>query len=103
MEAKSQVPVQEDRFSIVERVARIVSNVRGAKPDYARLAAELSPAIPFDLFGIVLLRHDRQAARVTVCAREGEQWVSRYHQLPLSDSMLERVLEAASPLNEAEC
>lgn len=102
MEAKSQVSVQEDRFSIVERVARIVSNVRGAKPDYARLAAELSPAIPFDLFGIVLLRHDRQAARVTVCAREGEQWVSRYHQLPLSDSMLERVLEAASSANSIE-
>ncbi len=92
MEAKSHSPVQEDRFSIVERVARIVSNVRGAKPDYARLAAELAPAIPFDLFGVVLLRHDRQAARVTVCVREGERWVARYHQLPLADSMLERVL-----------
>jgi signal transduction histidine kinase/GAF domain-containing protein len=97
MEAKSQTPLQEDRFSIVERVARIVSNVRGAKPDYARLAAELSPAIPFDIFGIVLLRHDRQAARVTVCAREGERWVARYHQLPLHDSMLERVLESSVP------
>lgn len=102
MEAKSQVTAQEDRFSIVERVARIVSNVRGAKPDYARLAAELSPAIPFDLFGIVLLRHDRLAARVTVCAREGERWVAHYHQLPLNDSMLERVLEAASLASTVE-
>jgi len=50
MEIRTQAPTQE-QSSIVERVARIVSRVRGAKPDYARLAAELEPAIPFDVFG----------------------------------------------------
>ena len=94
MEAKIQTHLQEDTFSIVERVARIVSNVRGTKTDYAYLASELAPAFPFDVFGVVLLRHDRQAVRVTVCTREAEGWVSRYHQHPLSDSMLERVLGA---------
>ncbi|HYX48954.1 MAG TPA: hypothetical protein VE843_04390, partial [Ktedonobacteraceae bacterium] len=60
MEIRTRPPTQE-QSAIVERVARIVSRVRGAKPDYARLAAELEPAIPFDVFGIVLIRHDRQS------------------------------------------
>ena len=64
METRTRPPTQE-QSAIVERVARIVSRVRGAKPDYARLAAELEPAIPFDVFGIVLLRHDREAVRVS--------------------------------------
>lgn len=89
-QGKAQAPVA-DGSNILERVARLISSVRGAKPDYAHLAAELEPAFPFDLFGIVLLRHDRQAVRVTVCEREGESWVAHYHQLPLADSMMERV------------
>jgi signal transduction histidine kinase/GAF domain-containing protein len=89
-QGKAQAPVA-DESNILERVARLISSVRGAKPDYAHLAAELEPALPFDLFGIVLLRHDRQAVRVTVCEREGESWVAHYHQLPLADSMMERV------------
>jgi signal transduction histidine kinase/GAF domain-containing protein len=89
-EAEIQTHLQEDTFSIVERVARIVSNVRGTKTDYAHLASELAPVFPFDLFGVVLLRHDRQAVRVIVCTREAGRWVSHYHQHPLADSMLER-------------
>jgi GAF domain-containing protein len=81
-----------DESAIVERVARIISSVRGTKPDYTRLAAELAPAIPFDVFGVVLLRHDRQAVRVTVCWREGESWKARYHQHPLAESRAEQVL-----------
>src|SRR6266568_6662303 len=91
MEAKTQTPTLKES-TIVERVARIVSSVRGTKPDYTHLAAELEPAIPFDIFGIVLLRHDRQAVRVTVCQREANSWVAMYHQHPLSGSMLEQVL-----------
>jgi signal transduction histidine kinase/GAF domain-containing protein len=85
-------PVVEES-TLLERVARLISSVRGAKPDYAHLAAELEPALPFDLFGIVLLRHDREAVRVAVCQREGEDanWVARYHQHPLVDSMVERI------------
>src|SRR5579864_6766565 len=109
MEARIQTRLQEDTFSIVERVARIVSNVRGTKTDYAHLASELAPAIPFDLFGVVLLRHDREAVRVIACMRASEGWVSRYHQHPLADSMLERILkqttdapaEAGSPDTDA--
>ncbi|MEO6890322.1 MAG: ATP-binding protein [Ktedonobacteraceae bacterium] len=78
--------------AIVERVARIVSSVRGTKPDYTGLAAELAPAIPFDVFGVVLLRHDRQAVRVTVCRREGDAWVALYHQHPFEGSKVEQVL-----------
>src|SRR5437867_7016573 len=70
----------EAKATIVERVARIVSSVRGAKPDYTHLAADLEPAIPFDVFGVVLLRHDRLAVRVTVCQREARSWVAQYHQ-----------------------
>ncbi len=125
MEANSHTSYNQDdatrkleESAIIERVARIVSSVRGAKPDYTRLAAELAQAIPFDVFGIVLLRHDRQAARLTICLREagrsGEnehrevdgvdrtnemlRWVMRHHQHPLKDSMLERMLDAREPL-----
>src|SRR5712691_10962958 len=91
METRTQPPTQE-QSAIVERVARIVSRVRGAKPDYARLAAELEPAIPFDVFGIVLLRHDREAVRVVVCTHEADGWIAQYHQHPLRDSMVENIL-----------
>jgi signal transduction histidine kinase/GAF domain-containing protein len=66
MEVHTTAP---EEFAIIERVARIVSSVRGTKPDYTRLAGELEQAIPFDVFGVVLLRHDRQAVRVAVCHR----------------------------------
>jgi signal transduction histidine kinase/GAF domain-containing protein len=96
MEARIQTPTIEES-SIVERVARIVSSGhewRGTKPDYTRLAAELEPAIPFDVFGIVLLRHDRQAVRITVCVRGTDaSWVEQYHQHPLEDSMTQRLLQ----------
>jgi len=92
MESRTQAPTQE-QSAIVERVARIVSRVRGTKPDYARLAAELEPAIPFDVFGIVLLRHDREAVRVAVCTHEADGWVANYHQHPLKDSMVEHILQ----------
>ncbi len=91
METRTQPPTQE-QSAIVERVARIVSRVRGIKPDYARLAAELEPAIPFDVFGIVLLRHDREAVRVVVCTHEADGWIAHYHQHPLKDSMVEYIL-----------
>jgi GAF domain-containing protein len=77
-------------------VARIVSNVRGSHTDYAHLASELAPAFPFDLFGVVLLRHDRQAVRVIACTREAGAWVAHYHQHPLASSMLERFLSQAA-------
>ncbi len=88
-----------EEFAIVERVARIVSSVYGARPDYTRLAAELAQAISFDVFGIVLLQHDRKAVRVTVCQRQTgvlgsevpQQWVAHYHQHPFTDSMLQRL------------
>lgn len=89
-QGKTQAPAIEES-NILERIARLISSVRGVKPDYSRLAAELAPAVPFDLFGIVLLRYDRQAVRVALCQREGERWAARYHQLPLADSMMERV------------
>ncbi len=92
MEIRTRPPTQE-QSAIVERVARIVSRVRGAKPDYARLAAELEPAIPFDVFGIVLLRHDREAVRVVVCTHEADGWIAHYHQHPLKDSMVENILQ----------
>lgn len=93
MEARTSTSTLEES-AIIERVARIMFSVRGAKQDYTRLAAELEQAVPFDVFGVVLLRHDRQAVRVTVCYREGGDWISRRHQHPLSDSRLERVLQA---------
>ncbi|GCE17232.1 sensor histidine kinase [Dictyobacter kobayashii] len=93
MEARTHTSALEES-AIIERVARIVFSVRGAKPDYTVLAAELESAVPFDVFGVVLLRHDRQAVRVTVCQREeGGAWKARLHQHPLTDSMLEQVLQ----------
>jgi signal transduction histidine kinase/GAF domain-containing protein len=100
-QGKAQAPVA-DESNILERVARLISSVRGVKPDYAHLAAELEPALPFDLFGIVLLRYDRQAVRVTVCERTAEHWVARYHQLPLADSMVERVSRQFVPDREEQ-
>src|SRR6266704_5773210 len=95
MDAKTHTPTLKES-TIVERVARIVSSVRGTKPDYTHLAAELEPAIPFDVFGVVLLRHDRQAVRVTVCQKEKSIWVAQNHQHPLAGSMVEQLL--LSPL-----
>jgi len=92
MEARSYTSTLEES-AIVERVARIVSSVRGTKPDYTRLAAELEQTIPFDIFGVVLLRHDRQAVRVVVCRRESDAWRAYTHQLPREESMLARVLQ----------
>ena len=92
MEIRTRPPTQE-QSAIVERVARIVSRVRGAKPDYARLAAELEPAIPFDVIGFALLRHDKEAVRVVVCTRENDGWIAHYHQHPLKDSMVENILQ----------
>ncbi len=91
MEAKTQTPTVSES-TIIERVARIVSNMRASKPDYASLAAELEPAIPFDVFGVVLLRHDRLAMRVTLCQRAGVRWAAEYHQHPFADSMLEQLI-----------
>src|SRR5258708_1934636 len=85
-----------EESTIVERVARIVSSVRTVKPDYTRLATELEQAVPFDAFGVVLLRHDQQSLRVTVCRREETgsltRWVAHHMQHPLIDSMLESVI-----------
>lgn len=92
MEARIHTSALEES-AIIERVARIVFSVRGTKPDYTRLAAELEPAVPFDVFGVVLLRHDRQAVRITACERGADGWVARPHQHPLIDSMLECVLQ----------
>ena len=99
MEAKTHTPTLKES-TIVERVARIVSSVRGTKPDYTHLAAELEPAIPFDVFGVVLLRHDRQAVRVTVCQKENGFWLAQRHQHPLEGSMAEQVLR--SPMTVVE-
>src|SRR5256884_3637852 len=99
MEAKTHTPTLKES-TIVERVARIVSSVRGTKPDYTHLAAELEPAIPFDVFGVVLLRHDRQAVRVTVCQKEKGSWLAQHHQHPLEGSMVEQVLR--SPMTVVE-
>ncbi len=93
MEARSNTSTFEES-AVVERVARIVSSVRGTKPDYTRLAAELEQAIPFDVFGVVLLRHDRQAVRVVVCRRESGAWRAFKHQLPREESMLARILQS---------
>lgn len=92
MEERLHTSIFEE-LAVVERVARIVSSVRGTRPDYTRLAAELEQAISFDVFGIVLLRHDRQAVRVVICRREGGSWQTLQHQLPSEESMLEQVLQ----------
>lgn len=99
MEARTYSSTLEES-AIIERVARIVSSVRGTKPDYARLAAELEQAIPFDIFGVVLLRHDRQAVRVIACRREADTWAIFHHQHPLADSKLEQMLQAPALLVE---
>ncbi|GHO42971.1 ATP-binding protein [Ktedonospora formicarum] len=91
MDARTNTSTVEES-AIIERVIRIVTSVRDAKPNYALLAAELEQAIPFDVFGVVLLRHDRQAVRVAVCRREGREWRVFPHQHPLQGSMLEQVL-----------
>ena len=91
MEAKTQTPTIQES-TIVERVARVVSSVRGSKPDYTLLATELEPAIPFDVFGVVLLRHDRQAVRVTVCECVNGFWRATHHQHPLEGSKVSRIL-----------
>jgi signal transduction histidine kinase/GAF domain-containing protein len=101
METRTQPPTQE-QSAIVERVARIVSRVRGVKPDYARLAAELEPAIPFDVFGIVLLRHDREAVRVVVCTHEADGWIAHHHQHPLKDSMVEYIFQRSKTVQYQE-
>ncbi len=93
MEARRYTDAREES-AIIERVVRIVSSVRGAKPDYTRLAAELEQAIPFDVFGVVLLRHDRQAVRVTICQREAGMWAASYHQHPCADSKLELMMQS---------
>lgn len=92
MEAQTQAPTLEES-TIVERVARIVSSVRGKNSDYTRLASELESSVPFDIFGVVLLRHDRQAVRVMVCQQESERWKPQNHQHPFKDSMVEQVLK----------
>lgn len=92
MEAKTKTHTVSES-TIIERVARIVSNMRASKPDYTSLAAELQPAIPFDSFGVVLLRHDRLAVRVTLCQQVDGRWKDTYHQHPFEDSMLEQLVQ----------
>lgn len=87
-----------EESAVIERVIRIVTSVRDAKPNYALLAAELEQAIPFDVFGVVLLRHDRQAVRVAVCRREEQEWRVFPHQHPIHGSMLEQMLVSPIPL-----
>lgn len=103
MEAKTHLhlPTTEESV-IVERVLRIVSSVRGSKPDYARVAAELEPAIPFDVFGIVLLWHDREAVRIIACERRAGSWFSNYHQHPLQGSNVEQLLQQISSSSPVE-
>lgn len=103
MEARTHLhlPTTEESV-IVERVLRIVSSVRGSKPDYARLAAELEPAIPFDVFGIVLLWHDREAVRIIACERRAGAWFSNYHQHPLQGSKVEQSLQQLSSSPKVE-
>src|SRR5215469_5366515 len=81
-----------DELVMMERIARIVSSVRGAKTDYTRLAAELEHAVSFDIFAVVLLRHDHEAVRVMVCQRASQGgWSTDYHQRPFRDSLLEHM------------
>jgi signal transduction histidine kinase/transcriptional regulator with GAF, ATPase, and Fis domain len=87
-----------DELVMMERVARIVSSVRGAKTDYTHLAAELEHAVSFDIFGVVLLRHDREAVRVMVCQRASQGWTTDYHQRPFRDSLLERMRQEPTPI-----
>ena len=88
METKIHI-VEES--AIFEHIARIVSSVRGAKSDYTHLASELEQAIPFDIFGVVLLQQDRQALRITICEREGDTWRADYHRHPFTDLKMEQI------------
>ncbi len=96
MEARTSHSAFADS-AVMEHVADIISSVRGTKPDYTLLASGLEHVFPFDIFGIVLLRHDRQAVRVTTCQRENGVWSASYHQHPLTDSMLEQLLQTPPP------
>ena len=88
-----------EELTLVERLARVVSSIQGLHPDYAFLASELTHALPFDVLGIVLLRHDGQAVRVTICVHdeltmyEGlpECWRVQTHQHPFTGSMFEHL------------
>ncbi len=83
-----------DESAVFERIARIVTSVRGAKSDYTRLAAELEQAVPFDVFGVILLQYDHQAVRVTICEREtDDSWKAVYHRHPFADSKMEQMLQ----------
>src|SRR5439155_2323733 len=50
-----------------------------------------------DVFGVALLRHDRQAVRVTTChsegASNGRKWVAFHHQHPLDEAQLKQLLD----------
>ena len=87
-------------LTLVERLARAVSSIKGRHLDYAFLASELTHALPFDVLGIVLLRHDGQAVRVASCVRDEAspyteglpRWHVHNHQHPLVGSMFERMI-----------
>jgi GAF domain-containing protein len=83
--------------ALIERLARVVSSVRAAKPDYTRLAEELEQAIPFDIFGVVLLRHDTIAVRVVTCYREAGCWKAVHHQHPFGESKLHQIRQTSVP------
>jgi signal transduction histidine kinase/GAF domain-containing protein len=96
---KDEVPLFED-WTLVERLARIVSSIQGVSPDYAFLASELASVLPLDIVGIVLLRHDKKAVRVTVCSRasttsdeRSAHWLVQAHQHPFVDSMFACIVE----------
>src|SRR5579884_200133 len=97
LKAKSHSSTIIEASVIIERIARIVSSVRAAKPDYVGLAQELEQAIEFDVLGIVLLRYDRAAVRIVSCQREGSQWVTSFHQHPFEDSMLQQIYRSETP------
>lgn len=82
--------------ALIERLARVVSSVRTAKPDYTRLAEELEQAIPFDILGVVLLRHDNIAVRVVTCYRDAGCWKATYHQHPFGGSKLQQIKQASA-------
>jgi signal transduction histidine kinase/GAF domain-containing protein len=96
METRKYSPEIEEP-ALIERLARVVSSVRVAKPDYTRLAEELEQAIPFDIFGVVLLRHDNIAVRVVTCYREGGVWKAVHHQHPFGESKFQQIKQIAAP------
>jgi signal transduction histidine kinase/GAF domain-containing protein len=96
METRKYSPEIEEP-ALIERLARVVSSVRAAKPDYTRLAEELEQAIPFDIFGVVLLRHDNIAVRVVTCYREGGCWKAAHHQHPFGESKFQQIKQASIP------